>query len=60
MAQFEDKIGFSYKEARRRIKNNRDVYRKNPQLANSVLNQVKIGEGPKAAEALRKEFNRGY
>jgi len=53
---FEDKIGFSYKEARSRIKNNREVYERNPNLKQSVLNQVERGEGKRAANALREEF----
>lgn len=53
---FEDKQGFSYNEARKRLKNNPQAYQNNPNLKQSILNQVARGEGKQAVEALRKEF----
>ncbi len=57
MAQFEGSQGFSHKEGRKRILNNKEVYRRNSNLRASVINQVAKGEGKRAADALRREFN---
>jgi len=58
MMGFEDKVGMSYKEVRKRMKANPQAYQ-NKGLKDSIINQAQRGEGKQAADALRKEFKNG-